>query len=86
MELIAYYIIFCLATSITCCLMFYWPVIVEARQLNIDNEFTRYPVLSTVIYLVITTIVAPLLFLPLVSETKAELFKKGLRKSIIEQE
>lgn len=86
MGLIEYYIIFALATSLACCYEFFWPTIVEAKDLGISNEFTEYPKLSCFIYICISTIMAPILVLPLLSSVKAEQFKNGLRNAIFNKD
>lgn len=86
MGLIELYLIFALTTSITCCLLFFLPILGEARNSGIDNEFTRYPVVSTITYIVISTIMAPFLILPILSESKAENFRRGLRESVMSTE
>lgn len=83
MGLIELYLLFALTTSITCCVLFFLPILGEARDIGIDNEFTRYPIVSTITYIVISTIMAPFLVLPILFESKAEGFKRGLRESIM---
>lgn len=80
---IEYYIIFALATSIACCYEFFWPVIKEAQLLGIENEFTEYPKLSAFIYICISTIVAPVLVIPMIFTTSGEKFRNGLRNTIV---
>lgn len=86
MGLIEIYLIFALTTSITCCLIFFLPILSEARGTGINNEFTRYPVISTITYIVISTIMAPFLILPILFESKAEEFRRGLRNSVMSTE
>jgi len=82
MGLIEYYIIFALTTGIACCYEFFWPTIKEAKERGIVNEFTEYPVMSSLIYICISTIIAPILLIPFLSTKKSELFRQGLRNSI----
>jgi hypothetical protein len=82
MGLIELYILFALTTSITCCILFFLPLIGEAKSEGIENEFTKYPIMSAIIYLVIGCIMAPFLILPILFESKAEQFRRGLRTSI----
>lgn len=83
MELIAYYLLFAFSTAITACIFFFSPLIREARQSNIENSFTQYPVLSTVVYVCISAVVAPLLVFPLLNNSVAERFQDGLRREIL---
>lgn len=86
MGLIEYYIIFALTTGIACWFVFYWPVMQEARAEGIDNVTTQNPMLSSVVYIIISTIIAPVLIIPFLSNSRAEQFKEGLRKSIFEKD
>jgi hypothetical protein len=56
------YLIFCLATSLTLIYELFWPIIAHARKDNIDNDFTRSPLLSLFIFFVVNTVLAPLVF------------------------
>jgi hypothetical protein len=86
MGLIELYIIFALTTSITCCILFFLPILGEAKSEGIENEFTRYPVISTLTYIVISCIMAPFLILPILFESKAEQFRRGLRNSVFSKD
>jgi hypothetical protein len=86
MGLIEYYVLFALSTSITACYLWFWPLLQKAKSQNIINSFTENPKLSTVIYVIISTLVAPILILPLLSSTLAEKFELGLSKEILKQE
>lgn len=86
MGLIEYYVLFALSTSITACYLWFWPLLQKAKSQNITNSFTENPKLSTVIYVIISTLVAPILILPLLSSTLAEKFELGLSKEILKQE
>jgi len=82
-SIVECYIIFALSTAIACCYEFFWPLIKEAKSKEIVNEFTQYPILSCFIYMIISTIIAPILVLPLLSSKKAEQFKRGLHRTIV---
>lgn len=86
MGLIEYYVLFALSTSITACYLWFWPLLQKAKSQKITNSFTENPKLSTMIYIIISTVVAPILVLPLVSNTLAEKFELGLSKEILKQE
>jgi len=79
MELIVYYLLFAFSTSITACIFWFSPLLREARQDKIENSFTQYPMLSTIVYICISAVVAPLLVFPLLSNSMAEKFEHGLR-------
>ena len=82
MELIGYYVLFAFTTSLTACYLWFWPLVQEATSKEIYNTFTLYPVLSCIIYILISAVVAPALILPLISETMAQKFITGIRREI----
>lgn len=86
MELIGYYLLFAFSTSITACIFWFWPLVQQARTSGISNTFTKHPRTSTVIYIFISAIVAPLLVLPLFSERMAKQFETGLAREILKQD
>ena len=86
MELIGYYLLFAFSTSITACIFWFWPLIEQARASNISNTFTQYPKTSTVVYILVSTVVAPFLVLPLLSERMAEQFQAGLAREVLKQD
>jgi hypothetical protein len=83
MGLIEYYLIFAISTALTTWYEFFWPALVEAKSLGVVNEFTEYPNLSSVIYIIISTVTAPLLVVPLLFSAKSEKFRNGLRQAIV---
>ena len=86
MELIGYYLLFAFSTSITACIFWFWPLVQQARAGGISNTFTQYPKTSTVIYVLVSTVVAPLLIPPLLSTKMAEKFSHGLAREILKQD
>ena len=83
MELIGYYLLFALSTSITACYFWFWPLVQQARREQISNTFAQYPKTSTVVYILVSTVVAPLLVFPLLSARMAEQFEAGLAREIL---
>ena len=78
--------LFAFSTSITACYLWFWPLLQKARAQNITNSFTGYPVLSTIIYIFISAFIAPVLIMPLLSNSMAEKFEHGLSKEILKQD
>ncbi len=83
MELIGYYLLFAFSIAISACYFWFWPVLSEAKQTGVSNSFTEYPKLSTVVYVLVSAAVAPLLLPPMFSQAMAERFEAGLRKEIL---
>jgi cobalamin synthase len=86
MELIGYYLLFAFSTAITACIFWFWPLVQQARTSGIQNTFTQYPKTSTVIYVLVSTVVAPLLLPPMFSEQMAQKFSSGLAREILQQD
>jgi hypothetical protein len=86
MDWIILYIVFALSTSICAWLFYYLPVTREAKSRGIENSFTSSPVLSSIVYIVISTVIAPMLFLPLFSEIHGKQFRQALREEILKQD
>ena len=83
MELIGYYALFAFSTSITACIFWFWPLMQQARETGVQNTFTEYPKTSTVIYVLVSSLVAPLLFPPMFSEQMAPTFSSALAREIL---
>ena len=83
MELIGYYLLFAFTTSITACIFWFWPLVQEARQLEVVNSFTQYPKVSAVSYIFVSAVVAPMLIPPMFSQTMSDKFSRGLRSEIL---
>lgn len=83
MELIGYYVLFACSLAISASYFWFWPILQEAKASGIQNSFTNYPTLSLIVYCLISTVVAPLLILPMVSSAAALQFEIGLRKEML---
>lgn len=83
MELIGYYALFAFSISISACYFWFWPVLRDAMQADIKNSFTQYPILSTVVYILVSAVVAPLLLFPMLNSAMALRFEIGLRTEML---
>ena len=83
MELIGYYALFALSISLAATYLWYWPLLQAAKSQNIQNAFTGYPVLSTIIYIMLSTVVAPILVFPMFSDAMAKRFQHGLETEML---
>jgi hypothetical protein len=86
MDWLIIYLVFALTTSICAWLFYYMPVVIEAKRLGVNNSFTNSPVLSSMVYIVISSFIAPSLFIPLFSEHHGKLFRNALREEILKQD
>jgi hypothetical protein len=86
MELIGYYLLFALSIAIAACYLWFWPMVQQAKTMGIQNSFTQYPKISTIVYILVSAVVAPLLLPPMLSETMAQRFQAGLHREIFKQD
>lgn len=86
MELIGYYLLFAFSISLTACYFWFWPALQEAYAKQVNNAFTQYPILSTVIYILISAMIAPLMIFPMFSSAMALQFETGLRAEILKSD
>ena len=84
MGLIEWYAIFALTTGIMALVTVFNPLLRKAQSLGIENPFTDNPLLTQVVYLVISVITAPVLFLPLVVPSMNVRFTNALEKQVLE--
>lgn len=84
MGLIELYVIFALSTSVACWYLFYVPAVRAIKELNIENNFTKHYLLSSTIYVVISTVIAPALVIPMLSTSAGERFFVALLKTMAE--
>jgi len=86
MDWLIVYIVFALTTSICAWLFYYVPVVREAKNKGIINSFTKSPILSSIVYIVISTFIAPTIFLAIFSNEHSKHFYKALREEILKQD
>ena len=82
MDLIGYYLLFAFSISISACYLWFSPILQLAKQSGVVNSFTQYPKISTVVYVLVSAVVAPVLLFPMFSEAMALRFQMGLRTEI----
>lgn len=79
-------IYFALAFSVALLLWLehFWPAVQEARSKGIVNELTESRILASVVFIIITTILAPFVVMVVLSPMRAQYFKIGLQRIIEE--
>jgi len=80
MVYLAYYFIFCLTTALTSWYFLFWSALKAARLEQVENSLTLSPVLSSVAYIAVATITAPLLFVILVIPSFSDSYVQGMLK------
>jgi hypothetical protein len=86
MEALIIYTVFAITTGICSWLFYYRPVLQEARELRVDNSFTRSPILSSFVYMIISTLIAPMVFIPLFNPMQGMAFIAALRREMLKQD
>jgi len=86
MDWLIIYLVFAISTSICAWLFYFMPLVKEAKQKNIINTFTNSPVLSSVVYIIISTLIAPTLFVALFSNQHSVKFYEALKQEILKQD
>jgi hypothetical protein len=83
MELIGYYLLFAFSASLTSCYVWFWPILQKAESQKLENTLTLNPVLSSVVYIGVTTLVAPFIVLPLLVPSMGDSFVRGLEREML---
>lgn len=84
--MLEYYLIFALATSIFALIDVFMPVLKEAKEFGVRNVLTENPKLSYFIYVCISTLIAPMIVLPLLVPSMNTRFRNSLANLVNEQE
>jgi len=86
MDWLIIYAIFALTTSICAWLFYFMPLVKEAKNRGVINTFTNSPLLSSVVYIVISTFIAPTIFIALFSNQHSKQFYEALKQEILKQD
>ena len=86
MEVIEIYLLFALTTGIASCILFLAPAIAQAKFIGIQNTFTESTWTSYIIYIIITSIVAPFTVLPIFIPSFAQRFQNGIGRAVMESQ
>lgn len=86
MEALIIYTVFAITTGICSWLFYYRPVLQEARELCVNNSFTRSPILSSFVYMTISMLIAPIVFIPLFNAMQSMAFVAALRREMLKQD
>ena len=84
MGLIEYYVIFAITTGLASCYLFLVPAIQRAQHEGIVNSFTENTLTSYLVYVLITTLFAPLTIFPILFDTSGRKFVAGIEKVVLE--
>jgi hypothetical protein len=86
MDVMGYYLLFAFSTSLTACYSWFWPILSNARNKGVTNSLTKSPVLSIVIYILITTVIAPIIVFPILIPKMGESFARGLERELLKSD
>ncbi len=83
MNILWYYLMFCIATAVTATIVLYMPVAKELQAKAINHILISYKFTTYVSVLICGIIAAPLLFIVLIRRSTVEIFKSSLLKSFL---
>ena len=86
MDWLILYVVFAFTTSICAWLFYFMPAVREAKNKGIVNSFTTSTILSSVVYIIISTFIAPTIFVAIFSNEHSKQFYKALREEILKQD
>jgi len=84
-ELLYGYLAFALATGILSWLYLFRPCLQEALALGIRNEITTSPKLTSIVWIIMNTVIAPLVLVVILVPSFCEAALVGVRKSMFEE-
>lgn len=79
-----YYIIFCLATSISACITILYPAMLITRQVNNENIMIRNSIITYGSVFTLMTLLAPAVFLLMWGKKSSTSLINGLARSFLE--
>lgn len=82
MAIIEYYLIFSITTALVSLFGFYLPVLKEAKARGVNNVLTSSPILGSLIYLAVTTVLAPFVFPATILPAQGQMFRVGLERAV----
>lgn len=85
-DILQYYLLFCLTTAFAGLFIFYRPVLKAALECEIENALTRAPLLSQFVYVVISVLVAPALFLAIIFPEIHAVFYQSLETVVFDED
>jgi len=77
-----YYFAFAIATALTTLFWYYLPAVEQASTEGVKNSTTEHPVLGAVVYVILTTILAPFVLPALLSTSRGDRYREGLYHAI----
>jgi hypothetical protein len=85
LQVLYAYLAFALATGLVSWLYLFNPCLKEAQLLGIQNEITQSPKLTGVVWVLINTLLAPVVFLIVLVPTFYQAALVGVRRSMLEE-
>lgn len=84
MGIVIAYLSFALATAIVAWWYLFWPAVRQARSFGVRNDITRSPIMSSIVFIIINTVFAPMvIFIVFIPDWFASA-RDGLTKAIYE--
>lgn len=83
-----YYLLFAITVSLVTFIIYYLPALYRAKSEKVNNTFTRYLILSSVIFIVITGFMAPFIATVVIMSmfSKVDKFQVGLEGEMLKSD
>lgn len=85
-EILQYYVLFCLTTSFAGLFIFYRPILNSACECEIENSLTRAPILSQGVFVIVSTLVAPAIFLAIIFPEIHRVFYESMESVVFDED
>ena len=84
-DILQYYLLFCLTTSLAGLFIFFRPVLHAAIDCEIKNALTLNPLLGQCVFVLVSLLVAPALFLAIVFPEIHRVFYESLESVMFDE-
>lgn len=84
-DILQYYTLFCLTTAFAGLFIFFRPTLHSAIDCEVRNELTTSPVLAQCVFVIVSALVAPALFLAIVIPEISKVFHKSLESVMFDE-
>lgn len=81
-EVLILYLVFCLTTSFTAYILLINPVLKRLQLEEPDSYVAESPNLAGMVFIILATLVAPILFIPAIVPSFGEAFKETLFETL----
>lgn len=85
MIVLEYYLLFSLTTAFAGLFIYYRPVLLDAIDCEVENPLTYNPILGQFVFVIVSILVAPALFLAIVLPEIGRVFHQSLQNIMFDE-